>query len=70
MAKLDAKERDSLGSRMFGLPDQRKYPMPDKNHARDALSRAKQELDAGRLSKGDYSDIVNHAHQVLHGKGR
>lgn len=42
MTKLTSKMRDSLPSNDFALPVQRKYPMPDANHARNALARASQ----------------------------
>jgi len=38
MAKLTTKERNSLPSSTFALPG-RRYPIPDKNHAENALAR-------------------------------
>lgn len=40
MAKLSAAERNSLGSSKFAIPENRSYPIPDINHARDALARS------------------------------
>jgi len=40
MAKLTSSERNSLPTKVFALPKKRKYPIPDKSHAVDALSRA------------------------------
>ena len=40
MAKLTAAERHKLPEKVFGLPEERAYPMEDKGHARAALSRA------------------------------
>ena len=34
MAELTTKKRNSEPKSDFGLPDERKYPMPDKSHAR------------------------------------
>lgn len=39
MAKLSTKSRKNLPSSDFGLPKQRKYPIEDKAHARNALAR-------------------------------
>ena len=38
--KLTTAERKKLPTAVFGLPENRKYPIPDKNHAKAALSRA------------------------------
>ena len=37
-----AKERKKLGRKSFALPGKRKYPIPDKAHARNALARVAQ----------------------------
>lgn len=42
MAELSQKERDRLPRGRFGLPQERKYPLPDAAHARSALARAAQ----------------------------
>ena len=34
MAELSTKKRNSEPKSDFGLPEERKYPMPDKSHAR------------------------------------
>ncbi len=39
MAKLTSKKRKSLPSSSFVFPKTRKFPIEDKNHARNALSR-------------------------------
>ena len=39
MALLTTKERNRLKSRDFGLPRERKYPIENKAHARNALAR-------------------------------
>jgi len=39
MAKLSYKERKKLPKATFAIPGERKYPLPDKSHARNALSR-------------------------------
>ena len=47
MAELTEKKRDSLKASQFGLPDEKKYPMPDKAHARNAKARASQQKKKG-----------------------
>lgn len=42
MAKLSAKKRNKMKSKTFALPGKRKYPIPDKAHARNALARVAQ----------------------------
>ena len=39
MAHLTTKQRKAIPKGDFALPKQRKYPIEDKAHARDALSR-------------------------------
>lgn len=50
MAKLKAAARNKLPKSDFGLPGSRKYPMPDKAHARNAKARASQQEAKGNLS--------------------
>jgi hypothetical protein len=40
MAKLSTSQRNSLPSSDFVFPKQRKFPVEDASHARNALSRA------------------------------
>ena len=43
MAKeLKTKDRKRLSKSSFALPGKRKYPIPDKAHARNALARVAQ----------------------------
>jgi uncharacterized protein DUF6582 len=42
MSKLTSSERNKLPKGDFGLPGQRKYPLNDPNHARNALARVAQ----------------------------
>ena len=65
MAKLDAAERKSIPKSEFGEPGSRKYPMPDRSHAANAKSRAKQMLDAGHISESEYDKICAKANKVL-----
>lgn len=65
MATLSEKKRDSLKPSQFGLPDERKYPMPDKSHARNAKARASQQEEAGNLSAADEKKIDSKADRIL-----
>lgn len=44
MAKLTLERRDKLAGSQFGLPGQKKYPMPDRAHAANAKARATQQV--------------------------
>ena len=65
MANMTEKKRDSLKSSQFGLPDERKYPMPDESHARNAKARAAQQVKKGNLSKADERKIDRKADKIL-----
>jgi hypothetical protein len=39
---LSTKDRKKLPKKAFALPGKRKYPIPDKTHARNALARVAQ----------------------------
>ncbi len=70
MAELTTKKRKSLKSSTFGLPGEKKYPMPDKSHAANAKSRATQMVNAGKLSPSSASKIKAKANRVLGTKGK
>jgi hypothetical protein len=65
MAELKAKTRNKLPKSEFGMPGERKYPMPDKSHARNAKARASQMEKAGKLSEGSKAKIDAKANKVL-----
>jgi hypothetical protein len=69
MAKLHAKERNKLSKSTFGLPGERKYPMPDKSHAANAKARATQMVKKGKLSSASKAKIDAKANRIL-GKGK
>lgn len=64
MAKLTTKARDKLPAKDFAGPD-RSYPVENKSHARNALSRASQAENAGRISKATESKIDAKANKAL-----
>ncbi len=65
MAELTEKKRDSLKESQFGLPDEKKYPMPDKAHARNAKARASQQKKKGNLTSSEKAKIDRKADRIL-----
>lgn len=65
MAKLKAAARAKVPSSEFGLPKERKYPMPDKGHAVDAKGRATQQVNKGAMSKATEAKIDRKANSVI-----
>jgi len=65
MAKLTSKKRNSLKKEVFGMPEERKYPMPDKAHAVNAKARATQMVKKGKLSPSSASEIKAKANKFL-----
>lgn len=68
MAKLTAAKRKKIPKSEFGMPGEKKYPMPDKNHARNAKARASEMRRKGKISKSTESKIDAKANKVLEGK--
>ena len=65
MAELSAKKRNAEPKSEFGLPDERKYPMPDKSHARNAKARASQQEKKGNLTAAEKKKIDRKADKIL-----
>ena len=65
MAKLSETKRDSLPDSKFGLPEERKYPMPDASHARNAKARAEQQEEKGHLSEAQKEKVDRKADRIL-----
>ena len=65
MSKLSTKSRNKLPKSDFGMPGERKYPMPDANHAMNAKSRASEMENKGRISASTKSKIDAKANRVL-----
>ena len=65
MAKLTEKKRDNMADSKFGLPEEHKYPMPDKAHARNAKARASQQEKKGNLTGSEKAKIDRKADRVL-----
>jgi hypothetical protein len=67
MAKLTIEKKKAEPKSDFGLPEKRKYPMPDAAHARNAKARASQAENAGGLSAAE-KKVDNMADEVLQDK--
>ncbi|MHC2109388.1 hypothetical protein [Methylobacterium sp. CM6246] len=65
MSKLTNDDRKSLSKKDFALPDQKRFPVEDKAHARNAKARAAQSEKAGNLSKSDHAKVDAKADKVL-----
>ena len=65
MPNLDYSARKKLPAKKFGLPGQRKYPMPDKSHAANAKARASEMEHKGRISASEKAEIDAKANRVL-----
>jgi hypothetical protein len=65
MATLSEKKRDKLPDAKFGLPEEHKYPMPDKSHARNAKARASQQKKQGNLTASEKAKIDRKVDRIL-----
>lgn len=65
MSKLTSAERNKIPSKEFGMPGERKYPMPDRNHAANAKARASQQYNKGHISLEMLHHIDNKADKIL-----
>jgi|SRR5262245_4037957 len=55
---LTQSARDKIKTKNFAMPGSRSYPIQDRKHARNALSRAAQSK-----TKGNYSEIARKVHE-------
>jgi hypothetical protein len=65
VAVLTTKARNKLADTMFAEPAERKYPVNDPAHAKNALARAAQQEAAGNLSEDEEATIQAKANRVL-----
>ncbi len=65
MSKLDAAKRKKIPKKEFGMPGEKKYPMPDKAHAANAKARATQMEKKGKLSESSKEKIDAKANKML-----
>jgi hypothetical protein len=61
MAKLDQEERDDLGSSKFAFPKQRKEPLEDATHVRNAIARFDQVKGVTDAERDDAWDRIKAA---------
>ena len=66
--KLTSKARKSLSSSTFVFPKERKFPIPDESHARNALSRANQYSSAPKWYDGSLESLVKRVASAVHKK--
>lgn len=69
MPKLTTKARNKLPNSDFALPKERKYPVENAAHAKNAKARASQMVNKGKLSVSDKNKIDAKADKVLN-KGK
>ena len=65
MPELTTEKRKQEPASEFGLPRERKYPMPDRSHARNAKARASQQEHAGNLTEKEKERIDRRADEIL-----
>ena len=66
---LTAKRRNALPTSVFAMPKKRKFPMPDPEHARLAISGATRSENAGNISQSEADAIKAKARAKLKGNG-
>lgn len=67
--KLTSARRKKLPKSEFGLPGERKYPMPNRSHAANAKARASEMERKGRITPAEKREIDAKADRIL-AKGR
>ncbi|HEY8818336.1 MAG TPA: hypothetical protein VIM25_05915 [Candidatus Limnocylindrales bacterium] len=65
MAELTTEKRNAEPKSDFGLPEEHKYPMPDKSHAANAKARASQQVKKGNLTSAEKTKIDRKADRIL-----
>lgn len=65
MTILSTTKRKKIPKSEFGMPGEKKYPMPDASHAANAKARATQMVNQGKLSKSSESKIDSKANKIL-----
>lgn len=65
MTILSTAKRKKIPKSEFGLPGEKKYPMPDRAHAANAKARASQMVSKGKLSPSSKAKIDAKANKML-----
>ena len=68
MTKLSTKARNKLKPSAFALEKQRKFPIENVSHAKNAKARASEMEHKGKLSASAKAKIDSKANKVLKGK--
>jgi hypothetical protein len=63
--KLSYKQKKGFKKSEYGLPGEKKYPMPDRSHAANAKARATQMVNKGKLSESLAEKIKAKANRIL-----
>lgn len=69
MTKLTTKARAKLPAKAFALPKERKYPIENPSHAKNAKARASEMEHKGKILPATKAKIDAKANKVL-GKGK
>jgi hypothetical protein len=64
MTKLTEQQRHDLPPEEFAGPGE-SYPIPDRAHAANAKARARQAVNAGRMTRAEETEIDAKANRVL-----
>ncbi len=70
MARLTAAKRNALPSSDFAIPSERKYPINDASHRKNAKARASEMAGKGRISGKTESMIDRKADKGLGRKSK
>ncbi len=68
MSKLTTEGRNKIPSSKFALSKERKYPVENAAHAKNAKARASEMEHKGKISKSTEKKIDAKANRVLKGK--
>jgi hypothetical protein len=75
MARLTYKARKAMPKKSFALPSKREggkggYPIPDKSHARNALSRVSQKSAGNQNMLGHHHTAESKSQMSINSRGR
>lgn len=65
MTELNAKQRDNLSDAQFAFPKERKLPIEDANHVRNAVARFDQVEDVSDKERDEAWDRIQQAAKRL-----
>ena len=54
-----------MPAKEFGIPSEKKYPMPDRSHAANAKARASEMENEGKLSAAEKAKVDAKADKIL-----